>query len=222
MKQKLYLLKGEPTSVIPKNKIKEFKLHLEKICYLLNRRYEKHIHTQLYVNENCQIICLLNNISRSYDLVDTILKGSNPHTFHFVLIHDYINTSTLPNLNTITGPAMNKASQTLNRMSKEDNNFEMSVEREETDLAISGLITSILLLKNGLTPKKRRIISEYVKTGKQSIAAEKLGMTQQGISKALKKSNWREIRDGEEKLRRSLEIYSARLGRKQASLDDFY
>jgi hypothetical protein len=107
-------------------------------------------------------------------------------------------------------------------MSKEDNMFEMSVEREETDLAISGLITSILLLKNGLTPKKRRIISEYVKTRKQSIAADKLGMTQQGISKALKKSNWRKIRDGEEKLRRSLEIYSARLGRKQASLDDFY
>ena len=94
--------------------------------------------------------------------------------------------------------------------------------RKETDLAISGLVNSLQLLKQGLSAKKRRIISEYVKTGNQSLAAENLNMTQQGVSKALKSSNWREIKDGERKLQRALEIYSDRLGRKQRSLDDFY
>jgi hypothetical protein len=139
-----------------------------------------------------------------------------------VLVHDFLEEISDKDVNQLQGPALEKATRMMTNLEREGLLFEMAVDRKETDLALSGLVNSVQLLKQGLSAKKRRIISEYVKTGKQSLAASNLNMTQQGVSKALKSSNWREIKDGERKLQRALEIYSDRLGRKQRSLDDFY
>lgn len=219
MKQKLYLLCGETASG---GMVDDYQTRLEVICRVVNSRYSKHLYTGLSpLPDPRRVGAVLLNISRVYDILDIILKGLYPQSIRFVLVHGVMEI-TEEGLDHLQGPAMEKATQMMARLEKDGLFFEMSVERKETDLALSGLVNSVQLLKQGLSSKKRRIISEYVKTGNQSLAAVNLGMTQQGVSKALKSSNWREIIDGEQKLQRALEIYSDRLGRKQRSLDDFY
>jgi hypothetical protein len=218
MKQKLYLLWGETAST---GMVDDYQSRLDVICRVVNSRYSKHLHTPLSpLQDPRRVGAVLLNLSRVYDILDIVLKGLYPQSMRFVLVHDLLEVT--EDINHLNGPALKKAHQMMTRLERDGLLFEMSVDRKETDLAISGLINAVQLLKSGLSAKKRRIISEYVKTGKQSLAAENLNMTQQGVSKALRSSNWREIKDGERKLQRALEIYSDRLGRKQRSLDDFY
>lgn len=218
MKQKLYFLLGETPAT---GRWGDYTSRLDVVCRLVNSRYQKHLHTDITpLSDHKEIRAILFNISRVYEILDTILKGIYPQKMHLVLVHDYLENK--DGINTLQGLAKDKAGPMMAQLKRKDLHFEMSVDREETDLAISGLVNSIQLLKQGLSPKKRRIISEYVKTSNQTQAARNLLMTQQGVSKALKSSNWQEIRDGEKKLKRALELYSARLGRKQSSLDDFY
>jgi len=220
MKQKLYLLWGETA---PWGLVDDYQSRLEVICRVVNSRYGKHLHTPLSpLQDPWKLGAVLFNISRVYDILDIVLKGLYPQSMHLVLVYDYLDELKEKDINHLDGPALEKATQMMSKLERDGLLFEMKVDRKETDLALSGLINSVQLLKKGLSAKKRRIISEYVKTGKQSLAAENLNMTQQGVSKALKSSNWREIKDGEQKLQRALEIYSDRLGRKQRSLDDFY
>ncbi|HMK54364.1 MAG TPA: hypothetical protein VK444_06245, partial [Methanobacteriaceae archaeon] len=215
MKKKLYLLEGQPVS---KFVVDDYQSRLEVVCRLVNSRYQKHLHTGLTPLPNLKVRAIFLNISRAYDLLDTVLKGLYPQTMRFVLLHDYLEN--LDDVMNLEGTALKKSAQLMIQLEHNNLLFEMSADREETDLALSGLVNSLQLLKQELSPKKRRIISEYVKTGKQSQAALNLGMTQQGVSKALKSSNWEQIRDGEKKLKRAFEIYAARLGKKQSSLDD--
>jgi len=220
MKQKLYLLWGETASG---GMVDDYQSRLEVICRVVNSRYSKHLHTPLSpLTHPRGVGAVLLNLSRVYDILDIVLKGLYPQSMRFVLVHGFLEETPDQDINQLEGPAREKAKQMMAHLEQDGLLFEMSVDRKETDLAISGLVNSVQLLKQGLSAKKRRIISEYVKTGKQSLAAENLNMTQQGVSKALKSSNWREIKDGERKLQRALEIYSDRLGRKQRSLDDFY
>jgi hypothetical protein len=220
MTQKHYLLWGETASA---GKFEEYQSRLEVICRVVNSRYSKHLQTDLTpLQDPSQVGAILLNLSRVDDILDIVLKGLYPQSMRFVLVYDYLHQAPEEDLNHLEGPALEKAMQMMSKLERDGLLFEMSVDRKETDLAVSGLVNSIQLLKTGLSAKKRRIISEYVKTGKQSLAALNLNMTQQGVSKALKSSNWREIKDGERKLQRALEIYSDRLGRKQRSLDDFY
>ncbi|MEN6329393.1 MAG: hypothetical protein ABFC91_03790 [Methanobacteriaceae archaeon] len=220
MKTKLYLLWGETAS---SGLVDDYQARLEVICRVVNTRYSKHLHTNLTPHQDPRRVgVVLLNVSRVYDILDIILKGLYPQSMRFVLVHGILDGAQEGDISHLEGPAMEKATQMMTNLERDDLLFEMSVDRKETDLALSGLVNSVQLLKQGLSAKKRRIISEYVKTGKQSLAAQNLNMTQQGVSKALKSSNWREIIDGERKLQRALEIYSDRLGRKQRSLDDFY
>jgi hypothetical protein len=220
MTQKLYLLWGETAS---SGKVEDYQTRLEVICRVVNSRYSKHLHTGLTpLQDTSQVGAILLNLSRVYDILDIVLKGLYPQSMRFVLVYDNLHLAPEEDMNQLEGPALEKAIQMMGKLERDGLLFEMSVDRKETDLAVSGLVNSVQLLKTGLSAKKRRIISEYVKTGKQSLAALNLNMTQQGVSKALKSSNWREIKDGERKLQRALEIYSDRLGRKQRSLDDFY
>jgi hypothetical protein len=219
MKQKLYLLWGETASW---GMVDDYQSRLEVICRVVNSRYSKHLHTGLSpLQDPRRVGAVLLNLSRVYDILDIVLKGLYPQSMRFVLVHGVLDI-TGEDLDHLQGPALEKATQMMAQLERDGLLFEMSVDRRETDLAISGLVNSVQLLKQGLSAKKRRIINEYMKTGNQSLAAENLDMTQQGVSKALKSSNWREIIDGERKLQRALEIYSDRLGRKQRSLDDFY
>ncbi len=220
MKQKLYLLWGETASW---GMVDDYQSRLEVICRVVNSRYSKHLHTPLSpLQDHRRVGAVLFNLSRVYDILDIVLKGLYPQSMRLVLVHDFLEEISDKDVNQLQGPALEKATRMMTNLEREGLLFEMAVDRKETDLALSGLVNSVQLLKQGLSAKKRRIISEYVKTGKQSLAASNLNMTQQGVSKALKSSNWREIKDGERKLQRALEIYSDRLGRKQRSLDDFY
>jgi hypothetical protein len=220
MKQKLYLLWGETASW---GMVDDYQSRLEVICRVVNSRYSKHLHTPLSpLQDHRSVGAVLFNLSRVYDILDIVLKGLYPQSMRLVLVYDFLEEISDKDVNQLQGPALEKATRMMTNLEQEGLLFEMAVDRKETDLALSGLVNSVQLLKQGLSAKKRRIISEYVKTGKQSLAASNLNMTQQGVSKALKSSNWREIKDGERKLQRALEIYSDRLGRKQRSLDDFY
>jgi len=66
---------------------------------------------------------------------------------------------------------------------------------------ISGQINLLLMAKGEWSTTQRRIIREYEKTGVQSKVAENLGITQQAVSRALRRSNWKEIHSIEESLR---------------------
>ena len=110
------------------------------------------------------------------------------------------------------GPAFHKASDKMNSLKKSKLMFDMSIGDEVIDRAISSQINLILLLKKNRTKKQHQVVLEYERTKNQQEVAKNLEITQQAVSKTLRRSMWGEISGIEEKLNDTLREYSKRKG----------
>lgn len=197
MRQKLYLMLGD---VVSSRRIVErdtFREMIEKACSEVNSRYSGDIHSDFKVLKGIdEIGGVLLDISNVYEIVTLILKRLHPELMRFALVYDYVDTGLeTTDVARMDGPAFHIASNSINRLKKENLMFDMSVEDELVDMAISGEINLIILLKGTWSDRQYRAIHQYEKDKNQSQVAKKLGITQQAVSKALNRSMWKEIKE---------------------------
>jgi len=142
------------------------------------------------------------------------LEQLYPYSMRFAFVLDSIDTAVeTHDTSKMDGPAFHKASDLLKELKKSKLIFAMSTGNDITDNLISAQINSIILLKKNWTAKQHMIIRKYKKTGNQYEVAKELGITQQAVSKALKRSMWKEIGFIEEGLNHVLESMEKTAGR---------
>jgi predicted DNA-binding protein YlxM (UPF0122 family) len=85
--------------------------------------------------------------------------------------------------------------------------FRLSTGDEILDKAIAGEINLIFFLKKGWSSRQRRILREYMNAGTQDMVAKALDITQQAVSKTIKRSMWKEISGIEDDLNYVMQNY---------------
>ena len=209
MKQKFYVILGD---VIQSRQIdgrEHFQKTLEDACKNINTMYAESIYADFKILKGIdEIGGVLSSVSNIYKIITRILEDIYPNTIRLALVFDYIDTSLeTRNVTKMDGPAFHKASEMIRELKISKLMFDMSVEDKMIDIAITGQINLIFLLKKNWSATQHNIVREYEKIKKQSEVADKLGITQQAVSKNLKHSMWKEIRTVEEKINFLLQSY---------------
>jgi predicted DNA-binding protein YlxM (UPF0122 family) len=209
MKQKFYVLLGDVIQSRQIDDREHFQKILEYACENLNTMYAESIYAEFKILKGIdEIGGVLSSMSNIYKIISKILEDIYPNTIRFALVFDYIDTSLeTRNVTKMDGAAFHKASEMIRELKISKLMFDMSVEDELLDIAITGQINLIFLLKKNWSATQYNIVREYEKTKKQSEVAKKLGITQQAVSKNLKHSMWKEIRTVEEKINLLLQSY---------------
>jgi len=212
MKQKLYVILGD---VISSRRIAErekFQKKLEETCRYINAIYSSDIYAGFKILKGIdEIGVVLSSMSKSYEVINVLLEKLHPNLMRFVLVFDYIDTALeTKDIAKMDGPAFHKASDLMHTLKKSKLMFDMSVGDKVVDTTISGQINLILLLKRNWSVKQHQIVKEYERTKNQYEAAKNLGITQQAVSKTLKRSMWKELKSIEENLNYILPEYTQR------------
>lgn len=215
MDKKLYVMSGD---VISSRRIKNkesFQERLEKICDSVNRDYSANLYAEYKILKGIdEIEGVLLNISKMYEIITSILEQLYPYSMRFAFVFDSIDTAIeTHDASRMDGPAFHKVSDLIKNLKESKLIFAMSTGNDITDNLISGQINSILLLKKNWSANQRLIVRKYKETNNQNEVAKELGITQQAVSKALKRSMWKEIRYIEEQLNKVLESMNKTTGR---------
>jgi len=214
MRQKLYVMMGD---VMSSRKIKEkeaFRKKLDKVCREINMAYAGDIYADFRILKGIdEIEGVLLNISKSYEIMTALSEQLFPQSMRFVIALDYIDTALDTRYVTkMDGPAFHKASDMIHGLKKTKLFFEMSAGNEALDIAINGEVNLIMLLKKNWSTRQHQIVREYREKKNQDEVAKALGITQQSVSRTLKRCMWHEITFIEEKLNYVLSHYPVRRG----------
>ncbi|MCZ7372150.1 MAG: SatD family protein [Candidatus Methanoperedens sp.] len=214
MRQKLYVMMGD---VMSSRKIKEkeaFRKKLDKVCREINMAYAGDIYADFRILKGIdEIEGVLLNISKSYEIMTALSEQLFPQSMRFVIALDYIDTALDTRYVTkMDGPAFHKASDMIHGLKKTKLFFEMSAGNEALDIAINGEVNLIMLLKKNWSIRQHQIVREYREKKNQDEVAKALGITQQSVSRTLKRCMWHEITFIEEKLNYVLSHYPVRRG----------
>lgn len=209
MKQKFYVILGDVIQSRQIDDREHFQKTLEDACKKINNMYAESIYADFKILKGIdEIGGVLSSVSNIYKIITGILEDIYPNTIRFALVFDYIDTSLeTRNVTKMDGAAFHKASEMIRELKMSKLMFDMSVEDEMLDIAITGQINLIFLLKKNWSATQHNIVREYEKIKKQSEVAEKLGITQQAVSKNLRQSMWKEIRTVEENINFLLQNY---------------
>ncbi len=201
--------------VMSSRKIKDkeaFRKKLDKVCSEINMDYAGDIYADFRILKGIdEIEGVLLNISKSYEIMTALSEQLFPQSMRFVIALDYIDTALETRYVTkMDGPAFHKASDMIHALKKTRLFFEMSAGNETLDIAINGEVNLIMLLKKTWSIRQHQIVREYREKKNQDQAAKALGITQQSVSRTLKRCMWHEIAFIEEKLNYVLSHYPVR------------
>lgn len=215
MVKKFCVMSGDViSSRLIKNK-EAFQEKLEIICRSINAEYAPSLYAEFKILKGIdEIEGVLIDISKSYEIITSILDQLSPYSMRFAIVFDHIDVAAdTHDAARMDGPAFHKASDILKELKNSGLMFAMSTGDDIIDSLISGEINSLLLLRKNLSAKQHMIMKLYRETGNQYEVAKKLGITQQTVSKSLNRSMWKEIRAIEEKLNQTLTGVSIIVGR---------
>lgn len=213
MKQKLFVFLGD---VVSSRKIADrdvFQRLLEGICREVNTRYADDLRAPFKTLKGLdEIGGVLTDISNIFNIVAMISDGLHPHQMRCALVYDYVDTALESgDVSKMDGPSFHRAAQAIIELKKTDLLFSLSAEDEALDKAFEGEINLMLLLRRERTSKQRQIIKEYELIKNQQEVARNLGISQQSVSLALRRSRWKLLKGLEDNLNGALRGYQGRI-----------
>jgi len=211
MNEKFYVALGDVYSSRSISQSKKFLNTLETICKKINEEYADDIFGNFKILKGIdEIGGVLSDIRHLYEIITKIQDVIYPQFMRFVVVYDVVdNPLGYRNVAKMSGPAFHKAADLMNKLKLSDLTFDASLYNESRDRFLIDVMNLILSLKRDWSSVKRQIFEEYRKTRNQYIVAEKLGITQQAVSKNLFHMKWKEIEEVEKRLKDLLKEYPA-------------
>lgn len=213
MKQKLFVFLGDVVSSRKISDRNEFQMLLENLCCEINARYANEIQAPFKTLKGLdEIGGALNNIHTIYNIITTISECLYPRQMRCALVYDYVDTALeSKEISKMDGPAFHRAAQAIMELKKTELLFRLLAEDEVLDKALEGEINLMLLMRRERTPKQRLIVNEYELVKNQQEVASRLGISQQSVSLALRRSRWKLLKYLEDDLNGALQGYQDRI-----------
>ncbi|MBM3322491.1 hypothetical protein FJY69_03295 [candidate division WOR-3 bacterium] len=140
----------------------------------------------------CDVLCAFNDAMRLFRA-------------RFVLVHGGVDMGLATrDAARLDGPAFVAAAELMLQLKKSGLPFASALDGRGLDAGIAGLFNVLLTMRWSWTERQRAGMTAYQATGSQQAAAERVGVSQQAVSKALRSVSWRVYRQAEESLRMAL------------------
>ncbi|MFO8132475.1 MAG: SatD family protein [Thermoplasmatota archaeon] len=220
MDKKYVALVGD---IIGSAKIKNRGIYGKKLARSIeeaNRRFEAKLFAKCMVVKGDEIAGVLKNIETTYDVAREIQEHLLPVKIRFAAVYDDLDVALeTRNASQIDGAAFKradshleklkkKARQTVRNTKKPFDYFYFDLGKKSLDREITTIANLTAIIKYSHWKGKKDIIYSYEKRGKQEAVAQKLDITQQAVSKALRRAHWKEVRDAEKLINELLMRYT--------------
>jgi hypothetical protein len=207
---KFFVVQGD---VIDSRKIKDrddFQCKLESACNYVNDSFEKNIYGPFKIIKGIdEIEGVLSNISSIYNIITEIQRLVFPHKVRFSVVYGDINTAVeSKNVEKMDGPAIHKTTDKIMKLKKSNLLFDICTGDEIIDSILRGQINLLLFYKDRWTKREEQIAKNYTELKNQDLVADKLSISQQAVSNALRKIKWKEIKLIETDLNNALTFYN--------------
>lgn len=208
MKQKYVVIVGDVIKSGSAKDRKEYWNKLQGVVNKVNEKYKEFFYAPMMIIKGDEITAVLHHGEQSYAILRFFQEEFYPYQIRFASVKGVIDVGIkTKNASIMDGEAFWKADDHLESIKKERKYFYFDFGNELLDEVISSMTSLLAHLKSRWSEKERMIIVLYEKYGNQMDAAEKCGITQQGVSDALKRSYWREIRENEKIIEKVLKSY---------------
>ena len=142
---------------------------------------------------------------RACDVLCAFLDAMHPYRARFVLARGGVDVGyATRDAARLDGPVFSVAAELMSRLKKSGLPFASALNGPGLDAGVSGLFNVLLTMRSGWTERQRAAVAAYLAVGSQRAAAERMGVSQQAISKALGSISWRVFRQAEDALRETL------------------
>lgn len=189
-----------------------FRERLAETCAALNDDYGESIDADFRVLKGIdEVGGVLSSLRSVYGIVRDLFEGLRPYEMRLALAHGSIDVEAdSRDVARMDGPAFHRAAELLSGLEEGDLLFDMDARDPTLDAALADEINLLLVVRQGWTDRQREVVEAYQRHGEQTAAARELGVTQQAVSDALRRSSWPLVDAIEERLASTLRRYDER------------
>ncbi len=154
----------------------------------------------IYSGDSFGAVC--NDVASAAEMILNIQEIQIYQKSRFVLIEDEITYGMeQKNFLTLEGPALWKSEEQLSNLKKKKTLFATDLDNPLLSLTVNTIVNLILSVRNDWNEQEWIIYKNYHSDVKQKDLAGELGITQQYVSKIIRQSKLRLIKEAEENLK---------------------
>lgn len=141
----------------------------------------------------------------AYDVVRAIQSGLHPAVARYVVVAGTVDVNPdATDVRAMDGPAFHRADELLAELRADGGHFVL----DTGERAVDGLATAAgdlaLAVREEWTERQAEVAAAYRRLGTQAAAADRLGVSQQAVSKSLRAGQYGRVRRAEDRLTRAL------------------
>lgn len=175
----------------------------------INREFALDFYAPFKITRGDEIAGVILSSKNLYSIISTLKNLIFPYFIRVVVKSGILNTGlSSKDAAIIDGPAFKAADDLLRKIKKEDNYFFLDLDTKERDEAITFIVNLIEEIKKKWTLRQKETIELYKKLHTQEKVAKKLGITQQGVAKILKRANFDKIAIAEQWINKRFQVYN--------------
>lgn len=145
----------------------------------------------------------------AYGVARRLLDGVRPAAVRFGVAEGRIDVGEeSTDVTEMDGPAFHRADELVEGARERELLFDAAFEDPTLDRAIADEINMLLHWRTGLSDGQFELLRAYEREGTQRGAADELGVTQQAVSKELRRAGWPFVDEIETRLDLTLEEYT--------------
>lgn len=186
-----------------------FRESLLEGCRSVNEAFAEHVVADAKLLKGVDELGVVVDDRRiTYDLVKRLLDAVHPSGIRFGVAEGRIDVGTAStDVTAMDGPAFHRADRLLSDLEEGGLVFDADFGRPTVDRAIADEINLLLRWRTRLTPRQFEYLRAYERRGSQQSAAEVLDVTQQAVSKELRRMDRPFVSEIESRLEETLGEY---------------
>lgn len=147
---------------------------------------------------------VLDSPRRVYDVIRQVAEGLFPVAVRFGVAYDTVDVVPESDVALMDGPAFHRADELLRAVESSGDLVGVDTGDPLRDGYLTDVANLLLTLRSDWTDRQFEVVTTYRETGSQTATAERLGVSQQAVSAALRRSHYGRIDRAETHLRRML------------------
>ncbi len=201
MKKRQLILVGDVIKSSKKFRPKEWE-SFEHSIEAVNIKFKSSLPIPITIYSGDSFGAVCNDVVSAIEIILAIQETQKHQRSRFVLIEDEITYGMdKKNFLTLEGPALWKSEEKLTAIKKKKQLFLADLQNDLLTKTVNTIVNLILSLRNDWGEQEWIIYKNYNADIKQKDLAKELGITQQYVSKIIRQSRLRMIKDAEENLK---------------------
>lgn len=168
----------------------------------INKIYQEELTIPFTVYSGDSFGAVCTNISSAAEIILSMQEIQKYYKSRYVLIEDEISYGVeKKSFLTLVGPALWKSEEKLKSIKKNKMFFVAGLQNKLLTITINTIMNLILTVKNDWNEQEWEVYRNYNQGVKQKDLAEKLGISQQYVSKIIRQTRLRLVKESEENLK---------------------